>query len=247
MTHERWHYPRPAESPATRLDFAQLLTSGANVTARIYQRPLGTVGRSAGEWTLYVSRETFLLRPDDATAGAVVTAIDVRAGNGEQVKPVVLPLPVANNATNSTVGLFARGWCVHIVADDITASLTYRAGSRTIDDALSAWVAPGRPVLQVAQSRSVTSATDVAATAVRQRIPQFAVGCSIAQLYDAAAVAADPQVLWFAGPTIVGRSRVAVAPIGAVDLVVPLNASHWAMVDATGLPTTWAINWQIYA
>lgn len=242
-----WHYQKPAESPATRLDFAQLLASGVNVGARIYQRPIGSVGRSAGEWTLYVSRETFLLRPDDATPGAVVTALDVRAGNGEQVKPVVLPLPTANNATNSTVGLFARGWCVHIAADDLTASITYRAGSRTVDDSLSAWLAPGRPVLQVAQSRGVTSASDAAATTVRQRIPQFAVGCEVGQMYDAAAVAADPQVLWFAGPTIVGRSRLAINPIGSVPLSVPLNASHWAMVDATGIPTTWALNWQIYA
>lgn len=231
-----WRYPTPPVAGAQNIDFAQLVRDGIDVPGQPRQLTLAGVGSmSPGEWTLYFLRRTYLENPDDATPPAGILQLQIQAGT-DKGRGELLSMP--STGAGASVQLFAspaRGVCWHVGAGAVDASITYLPGSRTRDDSLVSWVAPGRPTTTRMEGRAITVVDIATARPDRLRIPAFA--RTLRMWMSDTATATFPAVVFYSGPTV---DSVFYFPAAAafttteLEVMAPLSASHYAFIDPSG-------------
>ena len=233
----KWIRPRAPISGAQNVDFAALIRSGVDTPGTIRQLSLSGVGlMSPGEWTLYILRQTFITEPLNPATPAAVLSIQVQSGTDKGRGDL---LGIERTGAGAAVQLYAqsfRGIAFHVAAGTLDASISYLVGTRTSDDSILSWVAPGRPQATRLEGRGATVATVAIALADRLRVPNFAHTIRV-QIAPPAVAAVAPAVVFWSGPTLAAVFPIPPAAVGAltsVSLIVPEEATHFAFIDTSG-------------
>lgn len=235
-----WIRPFPPVSGAIDVDFAQRLASGTDKTGETRQVTLAGVAHlSPGEWTLYLLRLCYLDDPTNAAPPATITKISLQAGTDKGRGDLLgLELTTVGTGNNMQTGnaLF-RGVCFHVTAGQLDCSITYLPQTRTNDDRILAWVAPGRPQVTRLEGKGTTAAqTALAGRANAIRVPAFSRRVRV-NLSTGAAV--NPQIAFWQGPTFVTSYFLPVPGPNAStasEWLIPQEATHMAFFDLAGPP-----------
>lgn len=235
MTH--WIRPYQPISGAQNVDFASLIREGIDVPGTIRQLSLSGVGIiSPGEWTLYILRRTYLTEPLNSATPAGILSLTVQCGTDKGRSDII---GIPNTGGGNAVQLYAQGFrgvAFHIVGGTLDASISYLVGTRTHDDALLSWVAPGRPQLTRIEGRGATVVSVAAALADRIRVPSFARRMRV-DMAPFAVPSTTPSVVFWKGPTLAADFPIPPAAVGGFatrEFIVPEEATHFAFVDTSG-------------